>query len=444
MGDRTGVWLVGARGSVATTAIAGAAALRQQLLPPTGCVTELPAFSSARLPGLGELVFGGHDIVDTPLARRAEQLAGGGVIPPWLAGLIRRDLEAVDAEIRPGVDPGMLRQGPTLERLVGDLVGFRERHGLARVVVIDVSSTEPPIDPAPWHAAPDTLDQAVRDGAGALPPSSLYALAAFIAGCPFVEFTPSTGMRIAGLEQLATARGLPYAGCDGKTGETMLKSVLGPMFAARALRVRSWTGTNILGGGDGANLADAGAARSKIASKQRALADALGYPVDGAVHIDYVPDMGDWKTAWDHVSFEGFLGVRMTLQFIWQGCDSALAAPLVLDLARLVGRANEAGAAGPLAELAFFFKDPVGAAPPGMGAQFELLADWVAGLGQGERATGTSGATAGMGSGASGATAGMASGVASADGAAPPDEHDSTAALAEAIAVAGAARDGER
>ena len=55
------------------------------------------------------------------------------------------------------------------------------------------------------------------------------------------------------------------------------------------------------------------------------------------MHIDYVDALGDWKTAWDHIVFSGFLGVRMTMQFTWQGCDSALAAPLVLDLARIVG-----------------------------------------------------------------------------------------------------------
>ena len=64
---RTGVWLIGARGSVATTAIVGAAAVRAGAAAPTGCVAELPDFASAELPGLGELVFGGHDVVETPL-----------------------------------------------------------------------------------------------------------------------------------------------------------------------------------------------------------------------------------------------------------------------------------------------------------------------------------------------------------------------------------------
>ena len=51
--------------------------------------------------------------------------------------------------------------------------------------------------------------------------------------------------------------------------------------------------------------------------------------------IEYVESLDDWKTAWDHLHFEGFLGTKMTMQFTWQGCDAILAAPLVLDLARL-------------------------------------------------------------------------------------------------------------
>jgi myo-inositol-1-phosphate synthase len=152
------------------------------------------------------------------------------------------------------------------------------------------------------------------------------------------------------------------------------------MFATRALAVTSWSGTNLLGGGDGANLADPAAAASKTASKQRTLAGTLGAPVDGEVHIDYVPDLGDWKTAWDHIRFRGFLGVAMTMQFVWQGCDSALAAPLVLDLARFTARALQAGRAGPLADLGFYFKDPVATTEHRLGAQFDQLRRWAAGL----------------------------------------------------------------
>lgn len=197
-----------------------------------------------------------------------------------------------------------------------------------------------------------------------------------------MNFTPSTGIRTRALAEAASARGLPHAGRDGKTGQTLLRSVLAPMFVQRALSVRAWSGTNLLGGGDGAVLADPAAAAAKNAGKERVLADALGAAPEGEVHIDDVPALGDWKTAWDHIAFDGFLGTRMVLQTTWQGCDSALAAPLVIDLARFAARAHEAGLSGPLPELGFYFKDPDPGAPASLSEQYGELLAFAARLGE--------------------------------------------------------------
>ncbi|MEV2215599.1 inositol-3-phosphate synthase [Streptomyces sp. NPDC050997] len=354
---RVGVWLIGARGSVATTVVAGCAAVTAGLHPPTGLVTETPAFADSGLPPLASLVFGGHDTVDCPLPKRAETLAAGGVLPPGLAAAVQSELGAADREIAPGGPlPGDTRSEEELiAAFAADLRDFVRRHVLARAVVVNVASTEPAAD------------------GRSLPPSSLYAAAALRAGCPYVNFTPSTGLHHPALAAPAATSGLPYAGRDGKTGQTLLRSVLGPMFAQRALAVRAWSGTNLLGGGDGAALADPAAAAAKNAGKERVLADTLGTVPEGEVHIDDVPVLGDWKTAWDHIAFDGFLGARMILQTIWQGCDSALAAPLILDLARLTARAHEQGLAGPLTELGFYFKDPVGEGPAALGEQYAAL-----------------------------------------------------------------------
>jgi myo-inositol-1-phosphate synthase len=369
---KVGVWLIGARGSVATTVVAGAAAVKCGLSPAVGCVTELPVFATCAMPGIDDLVFGGHDIAATPLAKRAERLADGGVVPARILDAVRDDLIAADAEIRPGVasadcDPATL---------IADIAGFRKRHGLHRVVVVNVASTEPPAAPRPEHGSLAALETAMASGHGGLRPSSLYAYAAFRAGCPYADFTPSTGAWLPALDQLARAERLPYAGRDAKTGETLVKSALAPMFAQRALRVRSWSGINLLGGGDGATLADPAAAASKQASKSRVVGTALPEEIEQVIHIDHVADMGEWKTAWDHVTFDGFLGVRMTFQFTWQGCDSALAAPLVIDLARLLSHAHTTGHVGPVAPLAFFFKDPAGTVSHALAEQFAELTAW--------------------------------------------------------------------
>ncbi|NSC24650.1 myo-inositol-1-phosphate synthase [Streptomyces albus subsp. chlorinus] len=340
---RTGVWLIGARGSVATTTLTGAAALAAGLHPPVGLVTETPPFEGSALPPLDSLVFGGHDTASCPLPKRAEALAEAGVLPHGLPSALGAELAAAEARIRPVAESG---PGAGEEEFIAacaeDIRAFTRAHGLARTVVVNVASTEP-------HPADDE---------DPLPPSSRYAAAALRAGCPYANFTPSTGLHHPRLAGTARTAGVPYAGRDGKTGQTLLRSVLAPMFAQRALAVRAWSGTNLLGGGDGAALADPAAAAAKNAGKARVLADNLGTLPQGEVHIDDVPAMGDWKTAWDHIAFDGFLGSRMVLQTIWQGCDSALAAPLVLDLARLLARADEAGLTGPVEGLGFYFKDP--------------------------------------------------------------------------------------
>ncbi|MFK4068309.1 inositol-3-phosphate synthase [Streptomyces sp. NPDC029674] len=366
-----GVWLIGARGSVATTAVAGCAAVAAGLHAPTGMVTETPPFLDHGLPTLSSLVFGGHDTTSCPLPKRAEELAAGGVLPHGLPSAVRAELAAADAEIRPGgPQPGDTRSDEELiDAFTADLRDFVRRRGLARAVVVNVASTEP--RPA--------------DGDERLPASSLYAAAALRAGCPYVNFTPSTGLDHPRLTEAARTSGLPYAGRDGKTGQTLLRSVLGPMFAQRALAVRAWSGTNLLGGGDGAALADPAAAAAKNAGKERVLADTLGTAPEGEVHIDDVPSLGDWKTAWDHIAFDGFLGTRMVLQTTWQGCDSALAAPLILDLARLTSRAHAQGLSGPLPALAFYFKDPDPGAPAALGDQFASLLDFAEWLGEGGR-----------------------------------------------------------
>ncbi|WP_229796025.1 inositol-3-phosphate synthase, partial [Saccharothrix coeruleofusca] len=263
--ERTGLWLAGARGSVATTAVCGLLGLRAGLVPPTGCVTEL---LEADLPPWDSLVVGGHDVVCTPLAKRAEQLAKAGVVPSDLLGPIDGGLAEVEAEIR---DAPTGPQGEAAARLVADLESFRARHCLARVVVVNVASTEPPEPPRPEHEDLAALERALAAGEAVLPPSSLTAYAAMRAGCSFVDFTPSTGAALPALDRLAHQVGVPYAGRDGKTGETLVRTVLAPMFTARALRVLSWSGTNLLGGGDGSTLEDPAHAASKLRTKASGL-----------------------------------------------------------------------------------------------------------------------------------------------------------------------------
>jgi myo-inositol-1-phosphate synthase len=392
---RVGLWLVGAKGGVATTMLTGLAALRQGLIPPVGLVTALEPFTRLGLVDFSDLVVGGHDIRAGSLAAEARRMwTESRAITPEVLDAAGPFLAEVEGRLRPGtivaagdrirgladLPAAVVVETPreAIARVRRDLEAFQRDERLAHVVMVNVASTEPPPDrpiPADFAALEPLLDDAA---ACPLPASSLYFLAAAEAGASYVNFTPSTGATPPALQRLAVERGIAHAGCDGKTGETLLKSVLAPMFAARHLEVMSWVGHNIFGNMDGKVLDDPRNKAAKVRSKDHLLAEILGYAPQTHVSIEYIQSLGDWKTAWDHVHFRGFLGTPMTLQFTWQGCDSILAAPLVLDLVRLVERAHRAGERGALEWLACFFKSPLGVTEQDFGRQVAILHAWAA------------------------------------------------------------------
>jgi len=116
---------------------------------------------------------------------------------------------------------------------------------------------------------------------------------------------------------------------------------------------------------------------SKIKTKDQLVQQIVGYKPQTHVSIEYIESLDDWKTAWDHIHFRGFLGTKMTMQFTWQGCDSILAGPLVLDLARLALFAQRRGEIGVLKHLACFFKNPMGVEEHDFFKQFAMLEDYV-------------------------------------------------------------------
>jgi myo-inositol-1-phosphate synthase len=357
---KVGVWIVGAYGNVATCAVAGGAAVARGLLDRTGLVTETPVCAGLDLAPLDGLVFGGWDIREGTLVRSAKEFGDrNGLLTPELRRAIAADLRRADREIRPGVlvnaapdvaamaGPGARRRerlDAAFARLQGDLRSFRERNRLDEVVVVNLTSTE-----AARDDVPETLDAFRRALAAnrsrGITPSLLYALAAVDAGFPFVEFTPAAAVGSGPVREAAALRGVPHMGRDGKTGETLVKTVLAPLFVARHLPVMSWEGFNMLGNRDGAVLRAPGSLASKVRDK-------------------------------DFVHFRGFLGARMQMHFLWQGCDSALAAPLVLDLVRLADLARRRGESGPLPHLACFFKTPLDVEVQEFAEQTRLLADW--------------------------------------------------------------------
>lgn len=391
MSERVGVWIVGALGDVATTLVLGAGAIARGLAPTTGLVSEVAPLESLPTVPLGSLVFGGHDVREGSPQAAAANLARAGVIPVQLLAPLEGELSAYAARIRPGVTFGageivsglesasaarVRAAGPreALALLRQDLAEFREAEGLSRVVVVALASTEPLPAPLPELESLDGLQALIAADDPRLPASVLYAVAAMEEGCAYVNFTPSLGATPAGVAALAEARGVPHMGKDGKTGQTLIRTALAPMFAARNFQVASWAGFNILGNRDGEVLDEPAANEAKTTGKDKVLGAILGERLGTSLtRIDYVPSLGDWKTAWDHVHFQGFLGTAMHLELTWKGADSALAAPLVLDLVRLLELAQRCGRAGLQPGLASFFKTPEGTEVQSFPEQVQLL-----------------------------------------------------------------------
>ncbi|MFC4450864.1 inositol-3-phosphate synthase [Halorussus aquaticus] len=387
----TGVWVIGARGNVATTAAVGARAVARGATDETGLVTARRPVADLDLPDVADLTFAGHEVREGSLVESARALSEDGTPAPETVETVADDLRAIDDRIRTGtaVNAGEAiadiaddtadaerSLAETVSRIRDDYESFRASEDLDRVVVVNLASTEPPTADPERYDTLSAFEDAVAADDPDLPASSLYAYAALKGGHPYVNFTPSSGSALGGLRELAAENDVPHMGRDAKTGETLVKSALAPMFAGRNLRVMSWEGHNILGNTDGAVLEDERNEAGKLESKGDILDSILPDIGHNRVRIDYTPSLGDWKTAWDYVHFEGFLDTEMTMQFTWEGSDSALAAPLVLDLVRLVAYADRRGEGGLQPHLASFFKAPLGVEEHDLSRQFETLDEY--------------------------------------------------------------------
>lgn len=408
--NRIGLWIVGVWGGVAATAVTGLLNLQKKLVKPVGLTTELPEFSSVEMPEWTDFVIGGHEIRDFSLGKAVDELIEQRALESSIAAAVREDFAAIDAEIQPGF---LANSGKVVEAMADrkregnftpreiisavqeDLKSFAKRNSLTHLIVVNLMSTEPVCT---WFSENEIQkltedEQAQRrrewenwddfrtlldtSKESPVPASTLYAVAALEAGYDFVNFTPALGATPPALEQLAKQTSSRFFGNDGKTGETLMKSTLAPMFAHRNLEVMSWVGHNIFGNRDGVVLDDPTNKATKVTSKNHLLEQILGYAPQTLVTIEYIKSLGDWKTAWDHIHFQGFLGTPMTLQFTWQGCDSLLAAPLVLDLVRLTELARRRKFTGRMDFLACFFKSPIRVEEQSFVRQFEELEDWL-------------------------------------------------------------------
>lgn len=387
--ERLGVAIVGMGGAVATTAIAGI----EMIKAGANRLDGLP-LADITVPGLTpyrDLVFGGWDLSDDDLASaarthrvldEADLDAGGRALEglkPWPA--VGNERFCRNIRGRNLVAAASHREA--VARIIDDLQRFRAGSGASRVVMVNLASTESwPDLGADVFASIDAFERGLDADDEAIGPAMLYAYAAIRAGVPYANFTPSIAADIPALIALAQAENVAVAGKDGKTGQTLIKTVLAPAFRARALHVDGWFSTNILGNRDGLALENPDSLASKLNTKGNVLDSILGYRVeDHLVDIRYYRPRGDDKEAWDNIDITGFLGKRMQIKVNFLCKDSILAAPLAIEIARTLGLAHARGEGGVQEQLGVFFKAPMvanGHAPEhAFHRQERALMDWI-------------------------------------------------------------------
>jgi len=385
---RLGVLLPGL-GAVATTFIAGVEAVRRGMAQPIGSLTQMAHIRLGRrtegrqpkikdfvpLASLEQLTFGGWDPIPDDAyesAIKAGVLERKDIDP--LADFLKsiRPMPAVfDKAYVRRLDGENVKRGRTkrdlAEQLREDIRRFKEEQGCARLVMVWCGSTEIFMRPSEAHASVESFERAMERNDEAIAPSMLYAWAAIMEGVPYANGAPNLTVDIPALQQLARERGVPIAGKDFKTGQTLMKTIIAPGLKARMLGLRGWFSTNILGNRDGAVLDDPDSFKTKEESKLGVLEYILQpqlYPelygeVYHKVRINYYPPRGDNKEGWDNLDIFGWLGYPMQIKVDFLCRDSILAAPIVLDLALFLDLAARAGMSGIQEWLSFYFKSPM-------------------------------------------------------------------------------------
>ena len=397
---KLGVLCVGL-GAVATTFIAGVENIRRGTARPIGSITQMGTIrlgtrTEKRSPlirefvplaRLEDLVFGAWDPIPDDAytaAVRAGVLDRHEHLEP-ISGFLKSikpmpavfDQNYVKRLEGKNVKPGTKRE--LIEALRNDIRQFRTKQKCDRLVMVWCASTEIFISPGPAHWNLEAFEKAIDANDQTVAPSMLYAYAAIQEGVPFANGAPNLTCDFPAMEQLAKSKGVAIGGKDFKTGQTMVKTVLAPMFKARMLGVAGWYSTNILGNRDGEVLDDPESFKTKEESKLGVLEYILQpqlYPelygsMYHKVRINYYPPRGDNKEGWDNIDIFGWLGYPMQIKVDFLCRDSILAAPLVLDLALFFDLCQRAGLSGIQEWLSFYFKSPQVA--PGLYPEHDLF-----------------------------------------------------------------------
>lgn len=396
MQNKLGVVVIGVNGAVSSTLIAGARLMASGDAPRLGMLTE-PGGNPApgeqvtdflEFPRIDDIVFAGWDMAFGNVYEAAKH---HGVLPVAQLDKVKGELEVMApwsavfsgeyAENCKGENIVTAKNfRGEIDHISGCIEKFKADNGLDTVVMVNLASTEKWMELAESHKSLSGFEKGLDANDPAISPAMRYFYVANKLGCPYVNFAPSL-TNVPALEEMAIELGNPYTGMDGKTGQTLIKTALAAMFKVRNIQIAGWYSVNFLGNNDGLILDSPASNKTKVLSKAAVLDSIVGYRVENhQVHIHYYKPRGDAKEAWDNIDMIGFGGVPMQMKINFLCQDSILAAPLVIDLVRLLDVAKRKGEKGIQRQLSLYFKSPY--TSPGEQAQhnlFEqeaLLLDW--------------------------------------------------------------------
>jgi len=375
-------------GAVATTFIAGVYAVNKGMSKPIGALTEMGRIRIGKrtdlskplikevvpLQDLNDVVFGGWDVFDDNVYDAAVHAA---VLDRNTLDALKDELSAIkpmkavfDKNYVKRLNGTHIKEGKTkmelAEAVMQDIENFKKDNGCDRIVMVWCGSTEIYIEESEVHQTLENLEEGLRNNHPDIPPSMIYTYAAVKMGIPYANGAPNLSCDIPAMVELARQTGAPIAGKDFKTGQTLMKTIVGPGLKARAIGVEGWFSTNILGNRDGEVLDDPDNFKTKEVSKLGVLEQIfephlhpeLYEDFYHKVRINYYPPRGDNKEGWDNIDIRGWLNYPMQIKIDFLCRDSILAAPLVLDLAIFLDLAKRAGMKGIQEWLSFYLKSP--------------------------------------------------------------------------------------
>lgn len=385
---KLGVLLPG-MGAVATTFIAGVIAVRKGLAKPFGSLTQMQHIRLGRrdekrnplikelipLAELDQLYFGGWDLFEDNAYQAALK---AGVLEKQLLDQLKDELEQIkpmkavfNKNYVKKLDGTHVKKAANwyeyYEMVREDIRNFKEKNGLDRLVMVWTGSTEIFMKVNEVHQSKATFEKAMKENDPNIAPSMVYAWAAIAEGIPYVNGAPNLNPDIPAMLEFAKEMGVPLAGKDFKTGQTLMKTIIAPGLKARMLGIEGWFSTNILGNRDGEVLDDPESFKTKEESKLSVLEQILQpdlYPelyenLYHKVRINYYPPRKDNKEGWDNIDIYGWLGYPMQIKIDFLCRDSILAAPIVLDLVLFMDLAKRSGFHGIQEWLSFYFKSPI-------------------------------------------------------------------------------------